>query len=337
MKTKRHPFARVVMQLSAMVLGSGCILEIIGGPAPTSQIIVITATGETQPAGQPSASPTTGVIETLAPTPTFTPTLTATPTITATPTTAPVTMTAGQALSCVKGPHWVLFEWVTGIAKGETVTLLARSTADWPDYFYVRKSDGKECWAFGGSSTISGNIYSLPEREAPPLPEITLTIENRTYLIVDSVYIRGKDETVWGVDRLTGPNLVHGGTFSLTLTAGFYDVRMRDSSGRVLFEKQDTPIGPESSSRNIVYESKYPIVIRNAAADPLCQVVLNGEPGSSIEVEIPGDGIIAIGEEVTVEVLGGSYSFFIYRCGDALLYRSGVVYIGPGASPLVIS
>ena len=42
-------------------------------------------------------------------------------------TTAPVTMTAGQNLSCVNGPDWILYEWVAAIDKGETVTLTARA------------------------------------------------------------------------------------------------------------------------------------------------------------------------------------------------------------------
>jgi hypothetical protein len=91
-------------------------------------------------------------------------------------------MTAGQDLSCVKGPHWVFYEWVAKIVEGETVVLLARSPVERPDYFYVRKSDGTECWAFGGSSTKTGDLSILPE--------ITYIIENQTGLNVPDVFIR---------------------------------------------------------------------------------------------------------------------------------------------------
>jgi hypothetical protein len=79
-------------------------------------------------------------------------------------------MTAGQDLSCVKGPKFDLYDWVAVIKQGETVTLLARSSPDWGEYYYVRMSNGTECWAYGGSSTKNGDTASLPEKEAPPTP-----------------------------------------------------------------------------------------------------------------------------------------------------------------------
>lgn len=82
-------------------------------------------------------------------------------------------MTAGQDLSCVKGPRWDLYDFVTTIKKGEIVTLLARAPSEWGDYYYIRTSNGTECWAFGGSSTKNGDTSSLPEKEAPPTPTPT--------------------------------------------------------------------------------------------------------------------------------------------------------------------
>jgi hypothetical protein len=86
-------------------------------------------------------------------------------------------MTAGQDLSCVKGPKFDLYDWVAVIKQGETVTLLARSSPDWGEYYYVRKSDGTECWAFGGSSTKSGDTASLPVKEAPPTPTPKIMVD----------------------------------------------------------------------------------------------------------------------------------------------------------------
>ena len=158
-------------------------------------------------------------------------------------------MTAGQELSCVTGPHWILYEWVAKILAGETVTLLARSEPEWPDYYVARKNDGTECWAFGGSSEINGDPSLLPVREAPPLPTITYTIENGTGLRVVSVYLRGKDETAWGANLLDGDpfptiffnislggDLLPGATFHIPLTAGFYDVQITDYKGGIVFE-----------------------------------------------------------------------------------------------------
>jgi hypothetical protein len=144
--------------------GSACNLAIGTQSAVNPQFIVVTATLTT---GKPEPilpSPT------LEPTLTQTPSVTLTPTLTLTPTTVGVTMTAGQDLSCVKGPKWDLYDWVAVIKEGEIVTLLARSTPDWGEYYYVRMGDGTECWAFGGSSTKHGDTSSLPIKEAPPTP-----------------------------------------------------------------------------------------------------------------------------------------------------------------------
>jgi hypothetical protein len=159
------------------------------------------------------------------------------PGLTDAPTVALVTLTAGQDLSCVKGPHWALFEWVAHIYKGETVTLLARSTAEWPDYYYARKDDGTECWAFGGSSVIHGDPSILPEKEAPALPSFTLIIENKTRLDVCDVFLDRLEDPGAGADQLATGILAPGATFSRTYTAGFFDIIIRDCFGGVLYEK----------------------------------------------------------------------------------------------------
>jgi hypothetical protein len=147
-----------------MFAGSACNLAIGTQSAANPQFIVVTATLTT---GNPEPILPSSTLE---PTQTQTPSVTLTPTLTLTPTMAGVTMTAGQDLSCVKGPKWDLYDWVAIIKQGETVTLLARSTPDWGEYYYVRMSDGTECWAYGGSSTKNGDTSSLPEKEAPPTP-----------------------------------------------------------------------------------------------------------------------------------------------------------------------
>jgi hypothetical protein len=153
-----------------MFAASACNLTITTQSPITPQFILVTATGTTGQSVPLLPSSTLETILTQTPSLTFTPTITATPTVTATSTSAAPTMTAGQDLSCVKGPKFDLYDWVAVIKLGETVTLLARSSPDWGEYYYVRKSDGTECWAFGGSSTKSGDTASLPVKEAPPTP-----------------------------------------------------------------------------------------------------------------------------------------------------------------------
>jgi hypothetical protein len=329
---------RRLIPAAAMILGSACILETAMGPAATQQVVVIPGGGQTGFVEPGVASPTLESVLDLPPAWTATPQPTGTvttepgtPQPTSTATSGSVTMTAGQALSCVKGPHWVLYEWVTGIAKGETVTLLARSTADWPDYFYVRTSSGKECWAFGASSTKSGDPSTLPLRDAPPLPTITFIVQNNTYLSVEQLFIRAKNDSDWGADRLPG-TVEHGATFSLTLTAGFYDILVKDQRGGIVFEKNDAAVGPNASTRTATIDGRYSQRFHSVSTVDICRVhVESADASYQANLTIPGDGRISPGEDVDLESLGGSFEVFFYRCGEdsAYWYAVSSVYFGP--------
>jgi hypothetical protein len=309
---------------AVLVFGSACILETVSGPAATSQVVYVTATRESGGAEVFTPSPTIDSILDL----TATWTLTPLPTNTATKTL--VTLTAGQNLSCVKGPHWILYEWVAGIAEGEVVTLLAKSPAEWPDYFYVRKADGTECWTFAASSTISGDTSALPVREAPPLPQITLTIRNQTYLRITTLRMRPKDETVWGTNLLGSHEVKGQETYGLTLTAGFYDLRIQDHHSGVVYEVHDVPIGAEPGSSTIVLNGRYSVNIHSDTTSAMCRVEIDSMDDTyHAELTIPGDGRISPGETVTLEGLGGVYDIQFHRCGDDANWYGTGAYIGP--------
>ncbi len=316
-----------IFLLLAAAAGFGCILEAVAGPAATAQVIYVTAT------------PGRGGLEGFTPSPTaesildLTATWTPTPEPTNTAATAPVRMTAGQNLSCVKGPHWILYEWVAGISEGEVVTLLARSTPEWPDYYFARTAGGKECWAFGASSTISGDPSTLPMREAPPLPQITFVIRNNTYLRVEQLSIRGKDETGWGSDRLA-ETINYRATFSLTFTAGFYDVLIKDHRNGIVYEKYDSPIGPEAGSSVIILEGRYTVRIHSDSAAAMCRVHIQSfDSIYQSDLTIPGDGRISPGEDVMLEGLGGIYDMRFYRCSDGGMgYGISGACIGPSTA-----
>jgi hypothetical protein len=309
----------------AIILGSACILESAAGPTPTPQVIVVPGDGQ---GGSPEPVLPSPTLESIL---TLTATITFTPEPTSTATTAPVTMTAGQDLSCVKGPHWVLFEWVARINEGEVVTLLAKASPEWEEYYYVRKSGGAECWAFGGSSTKSGDLSTLPLRDAPPLPGITYTVENRMYLHVADIFIRGKDEAAWGADRLGAGMINPAASTAIPLTAGFYDVRMRDDWGEILYEKHDIPIGPEPSSSNIRLENQYSVTILNSSATNICRLNISALLAViSMDLTIPGDGVLSPGETIGTEGVAGIYWFKAFRCSDNALFREiGGFRIGP--------
>ncbi|MGB7538093.1 MAG: hypothetical protein WBM17_06110 [Anaerolineales bacterium] len=322
---------RLLVPSAFMILSYACILEAAAGPTPTPQVIV--APGESR-GGSPESvlsSPTPGSILTL------TATEAITPEPTSTATTAPVTMTAGQDLSCVTGPHWILYNWVARINEGETVTLLAKAAPEWEEYYYVRKSGGTECWVFGGSSTKSGDLSTLPVREAPPLPAITFTIENRTHLPVSTLRIRPQAETVWGTNLLAGHTINGGETYGVPLTAGFYDVRIMDSHSGILYEVHDVPIGPEPSSSVVVLNGRYTVIVRNGTANPMCRgEVVNLDESFRFDFTIPGDGRISPGETVTLEGPAGIFVMRFYECGSGeLMYVESSAYIGPATATYV--
>ncbi len=240
-------------------------------------------------------------------------------------------MTAGEDLRCGKGPDAVLYEQVADIAKGDSVHLLAKAPPEWGEYYFVRKSNGTECWVFGGSSTTSGDPAALPVRDAPPLPLIPLTIQNNTYLYVVDIFIREKGETGWGADRLEGSFIAPEGRISLTLTAGYYDVQMKDSMGGILFDKADIGIGPESPYRNTVLDYEYLKVFLNLSENYFCRAVIRPLAGEiPITLAIPDDGKISPGEKVVLKALAGFYEVRLFRCGDgALAATINTVYIGP--------
>jgi hypothetical protein len=332
MAIDKYKPARWLLILATMVIGSACILQAAAGPTATPQVILIPGESQTESMEPAASSPTLEIILSL------TPTFTLTPEPTSTATTAPITMVAGQNLSCVKGPHWILFEWVAYIAEGEVVTLLAKASPEWQEYYYVRTSGGKECWAYGGSSTKSGDPASLPVREAPPLSQVTFIVQNNTYLRVDQLFIRGKDSTDWGADRLAA-TLNYGQTYSLTLTAGFYDVLIKDFHNGIVYEKNDTPVGPGPSSRTAVVEGRYSQRFHSATTVEICRVHIESSDEVYQEnLTIPGDGRISPGEDVFLESLGGSFETLFYRCGEDDSYWYGIssVYFGPSAYTITI-
>ncbi len=300
------------------------LTQIAAGSSNDSSLV-----GESSPSGlQATATPT--LEPTLAPTEPST----LTPTITLTPTAVSVTMTAGQDLSCVMGPQWILYEWVAPISKGETVVLLARATSEWEEYYYIRTNDGKECWAYGGSSTKNGDVSTLPVKDAPPLPEVTYTIENKTMLGIENVFIRKKGETSWGANRLSAYLTPESYPEEINITAGFYDVKILDEKGGILYVKYGAAIGANPTSRQIVVNTQVKAHFTNKSILDVCEVYLTYDStwftGGTF-VHSPSDGVVAPGEEMWFTVLAGFYTVDFYQCGTKKWVASspGRQYIGP--------
>jgi hypothetical protein len=321
-----HQRSRLTGFLIAALFGGACILP-TAAPAGTPPVSIVTATPDSAAQGQAPEKFTA----TFTPVPTRIPTATFTPSLTATLTTAPVTMTAGQALSCVKGPDWKLYEGVAGIADGETVALVARAVTEIPDYYVVRKSDGTECWAFGGSSTISGSAASLPVRETPPLPTVSFVISNKLQIPLCFVYIRGKHEVVWGANRLADPVAINGAV-SIPITAGYYDVMIKDCQPAVIYEEHDRAIGSDPAYRNQELAFDVEFFIRNNYPFSICHIHFRTLAISSWEDLFNHDndgGPFAMGALKKFILRAGLYNMRITRCNGFILPLT-TLYIRPG-------
>jgi hypothetical protein len=327
---KTGKFLRIIAVMGAALFGSACILETFA-LNPTAQIIVVTADPGGAVPGSTAEVPAIPPSQTLEWTQTLT--LTFTPSITSTFTKEPVTMTAGQALSCVTGPDWKLYAWVAGIADGETVTLVARAVPEIPDYYVVRKSNGTECWAFGGSSTIIGSTAGLPVRETPPLPTVNFVIQNRIQIPLCDVFIRKAGEASWGADRLAAPPaIVIGGDFTLTITAGYYDVLIRDCGGpTTMYEAYNRAIGSESAYRILEIAVDVGFFIQNSMPFSVCHIQTRTAALLAWQDLYNHDtsGSFAVGTRKDFTLRAGFYDVRITRCTDAVLPLT-TIYVRPG-------
>jgi len=308
MKIQKSGFVRLIILVSAALIGSACILQMV---APTAQIIVATSTRE---GSMPEASSQAPDLPTLEWTQTLT--LIFTPSLTHTVTVTPVTLKAGQELSCVTGPDWKLYEWVTKIPKDETVTLIARAVPEIPEYYVARTGDGKECWAFGGSSIVSGPVATLPVRETPPLPTVSFVVRNRVNIPLTTVYIRPAGGSSWGGNRIAAPLADISGETSISITAGYYDVRVLDVLDHVMYESFNRAIGADDAYRILTVDPDVNFTIRNNFPFSICwiDVMVMGGSWQKLYATEDGGGSILTGQTRDFTLRAGRYGVRLTRC-----------------------
>jgi hypothetical protein len=317
--------------LGVTIIGSACILQ-NAAPAGTPQVVVVTATPDgaaALPAQETPSGSTPEWTETLAAT--FTPSLTASFTKT------PVTLTAGQDLSCVTGPDWKLYEWVTKVAKDETVALVARAVPEIPDYYVAQTGGGKECWVFGGSSTITGNAATLPIRETPPLPTVNFVIRNRINTDLFNVYIRPAGDSSWGANRLAA-SIPMNGEASISITAGYYDVRVLGAFSILMYETYNRAIGADDTYRILTVDPDVNFTIRNDFPFSICwiDVMPPGGAWQKLYATEDGGGSILTGQTRDFTLRAGAYGVRITRCTSAVLPAVGW-FIAPGMGVIALS
>jgi hypothetical protein len=316
-----NPFLRrLTVILAAALLGGACIAQADMSDS-TPRIVYVTPTGETPRSDSPPSEET--------------PASETTPT----PTAISVTMTAGQSLSCVTGPDWKLYEWVAGIPAGEAVTLIARAVPEIPDYYVARTGGGQECWVFGGSSVISGPVAMLPVRETPPPPTVSFVVQNEVYISLVDVFIRPAGEAAWGDDRLTVAGIYVGMEAAISLTAGYYDVRILDIHGTAMYEAYNRAIGVEDAYRILEVATDVEFTIRNGYAFNICKVavifMMSGSQWKTLYDAADGGGPIHTGEERQVTMRAGQFSMRVTDCSDTGLPPVSI-YIYPGIGVVLI-
>lgn len=315
---KDNFFRRLTAILAAAFLGGACIAQADMSDS-TPRVVYITPTGGTPRSDSPSEE---GQVE---------------PEVTLTPTVTPVTLTAGQDLSCVTGPDWKLYEWVIRIPEGETVALVARAVPEIPDYYVVRAEGGKECWAFGGSSTISGPVETLPVRETPPPPTVSFVVRNRVYIDLIEVYIRPAGDSSWGADRLTSPSIPTDDEAAISITAGYYDVRILDAFGEAMYEAYNRAIGADDTYRILEVATDVDFTIQNNLVFIVCRVEIMPSGGSweTLYDSAGGGGPIDPGGTRELTHRAGFFQSRITGCTVGTVVTNIYIYPGMATRPLL--
>jgi hypothetical protein len=227
---------------------------------------------------------------------------------------------------------------VTKVAKGETVALVARAVPEIPDYYVALTGDGKECWVFGGSSTITGNAAALPIRETPPLPTVNFVVRNRVHIPLTTVYIRPADDSSWGGNRVSAPINEMTGEAAVSITAGYYDVRVLDIFSHVMYESYNRAIGPDDTYRILTVNPDVGFTIRNDYPFSICWIDVQTMGGSwqKLYATEDGGGSIYSGNTREFTLRAGAYGVRITRCTSAVLPATGWS-IYPGMPEIVMS
>jgi hypothetical protein len=196
-----------------------------------------------------------------------------------------------------------------------------------------RKANGTECWAFGGSSVISGPTAALPVRETPLPPTVSFVVRNGVYIDLVDVYIRPAGDSSWGADRLTLPSICTGLEASFSLTAGYYDVRILDTYGHALYEAYNRAIGADDNYRILEVATDVEFKIQNGNPFDICKVDVMHSGGSwqKLYDAADGGGPIHHSEQRDVTLRAGLYQMRITTCASTVMPVTPLyVFPGPG-------
>jgi hypothetical protein len=143
------------------------------------------------------------------------------------------------------------------------------------------------------------------------------------------VFIRPKNDTVWGADRLGTGNIAIDAVFTVEITAGFYDVQIKDCGGGVLYEKEDRPIGTDAGYRILQLATDVKIYIQNNQGVDLCLFRFQMVGGDWKDLHTAADGAVPNGQRVNFTLRVGRYNMSFHRCSDGVSVGTKTnVYVG---------
>lgn len=125
------------------------------------------------------------------------------------------TFTASQDALCRAGPS-TAYGVSTSLNAGQSAPIIGRSSPEWQDWWQVN-IQGVKCWIWSGLGTTSGDMSRVYVVDAPPMPQVYLTVANRSGFAICEAYLTGYpilQDVLYNGDS-TNVKITPGETYSL--------------------------------------------------------------------------------------------------------------------------
>ncbi|MFN2297292.1 MAG: hypothetical protein ACK2UB_00485, partial [Anaerolineales bacterium] len=179
-------------------------------------------------------------------------------------------------------------------------------------------------------------VATLPVRETPPLPTVSFIVRNGVYIDLVDVYIRPAGGSSWGADRLTSPSICIGLEASISITAGYYDVRVLDIYGHAMYEEYNRAIGADANYRTLEVAPDVGFTLQNGYPFDVCKLEIMPPGGSwqKLYDVADGGGVFTMGTTRDFTHRAGNYQMRVTNCCATSLLAG--LYIYPGMPTVVM-
>lgn len=99
------------------------------------------------------------------------------------------TFTASQNALCRAGPSKA-YGVSTSLNAGQSAPIIGKSSPEWQDWWQVN-IQGVKCWIWSGLGTTSGDMSRVYVVDAPPMPQVYLTVANQSGFAICEAYLTG--------------------------------------------------------------------------------------------------------------------------------------------------